>query len=209
MLLLKTEAGAVSRYPYSYQRLKLDHPRVSLPITPDPELLANFSVFPVQETSKPEPGWMQRVEEAIPLFLDGQWVQQWNVTDMPVEDIQTYLVQEAILEFEQAQQEGMPWDFGTPYGILTLQTRDEDKANWLAVFSTSSYLAGLGMTEVIGVVRTAENVTIPYTPAQGVGFTLAIQSHMAQLMQQIWARKDAIRAATTRAELAVLEGVEL
>jgi hypothetical protein len=73
--------GAVARYPYTGTDLRRDNPGVSFPagVLSD-ATLAQWGVLPVADTAPPahDPN-SQRVEQATPELVAGQWVQRWRI----------------------------------------------------------------------------------------------------------------------------------
>lgn len=82
-MYVKISNGKVVTYPYT--TLRLDHPNVSFPPVPTDDVLAQFDVYPVQRVPKPRCAWYQRVEEDVPVFQDGTWVQSWRLVDVATE----------------------------------------------------------------------------------------------------------------------------
>lgn len=76
-------------YPFAPQQLRLEHPNTSFPRDMSPGLLANFGVFVVEPTPKPEPTSRQKVVEGPPEFdaAAGTWRQTWNVLDLDVDEL--------------------------------------------------------------------------------------------------------------------------
>lgn len=71
-------------YPFAPQQLRLEHPNTSFPRNMSPDLLAQFSVFVVEPTTRPEPTSRQKVVEGLPEFdaTASTWHQTWNVLDL-------------------------------------------------------------------------------------------------------------------------------
>jgi hypothetical protein len=70
-------------YPYSLADLRRDHPQTSFPQAPPETLLAEFSVFRVQQTVPPKFDPLGQVlEESLPSLDGGGWLQQWTVSDL-------------------------------------------------------------------------------------------------------------------------------
>jgi hypothetical protein len=112
------EDNAVKQYPYSISQLLRDNPQTSFPKNPSDALLAEYNVYPVKPTERPEFDPMaQRLEEGTPVRQkarnpDGtfkpddpatpeneawEWVQTWQVTPLTEEEI-------AQLQAEHAEQ---------------------------------------------------------------------------------------------------------
>ena len=86
---------------------------------------------------------------------------------------------------------------GTALDGKTLQTRDiQDRTNWLT--SQAAYSAAVigGQGATVGATfRTADNVTVELTFAQGLNVLLAMAAWGAGVMGNSWALKDAIEDA--------------
>lgn len=78
-MYVKTENGAVTQYPYSYQKLIAENPNTSFPQSMPDNQLDSWGVFPVTTTAQPTPAPGQIVEEITPVEIGGAWTQQWNV----------------------------------------------------------------------------------------------------------------------------------
>lgn len=85
MFIRVTESGIT--YPYTTSRLRADEPNTSFPDNIPDEVLAEHSVYPVQQTRRPDSTTTTRVVEAEPLLVDNIWMQQWSVIDIPVEEL--------------------------------------------------------------------------------------------------------------------------
>lgn len=82
------ENGSVSKYPYSAERLRSDNPGVCFSMRMSNESLAEWNVYPVQATDKPASDAItQTVVEDNPIFVDGQWVQVWEVRANSAQEI--------------------------------------------------------------------------------------------------------------------------
>lgn len=75
-------------YPYSPEQLRRDNPGTSFPSEISDALLAEWGVYPVTPTTPP--GYdpiTQTLHEDIPIQIDGQWVQVWEVRAASAEEI--------------------------------------------------------------------------------------------------------------------------
>lgn len=88
-----------------------------------------------------------------------------------------------------------------PLAGKTLQTRDEDKTNWLTSQAAYSAQVAAGQGAVVGAnFRTATNEVISCTFQEGLETLLAMAAWGADLYANSWALKDAISA------VAVIDG---
>lgn len=86
----------VETFPYSIGDLRRDNPGTSFPRNPSPELLADWSVYPVtaQEPPSLDPA-TQRLAQASPELVNGEWRQAWNVVALTAEEAADRTEQEA------------------------------------------------------------------------------------------------------------------
>jgi hypothetical protein len=68
-------------YPYSVAQLKQDNPQVSFPSTIPEELMAEYGMFPVKQTTPPTVGFDKTVTEGQPRLINGVWEQVWVTTN--------------------------------------------------------------------------------------------------------------------------------
>lgn len=88
---LKLNNGSVV---YPYTTLRSDHPDTSFPKPLTDDVLAQFGVFPVAETPRPEAEWHQEVQEVTPVLDGAVWRQAWEVLARPTAEV------DAIIEAE-------------------------------------------------------------------------------------------------------------
>lgn len=79
--------GTVAEYPYSVSQLRADNPNVSFPVPTPDDLLAAYNVFPVEPSEPLYDPITQGITEISPIFVDGKWVQQWEVNDLTAEQV--------------------------------------------------------------------------------------------------------------------------
>jgi len=72
---------------YSIGQLRRDNPQVSFPKTIPDAVLADYDVYPLQPTPRPDADHTKNVAEGTPAQQDGEWVQVWDVTDASEEEI--------------------------------------------------------------------------------------------------------------------------
>jgi hypothetical protein len=72
---------------YSIGQLRRDNPQVSFPKTIPDAVLADYDVYPLQPTDRPQVDHTKNVSEGTPVQQDGEWVQVWDVTDASEEEI--------------------------------------------------------------------------------------------------------------------------
>ena len=67
-------------YPYSIEQLRQDNYNVSFPINLTTELLSEWGVFAVQQTTKPN-DYTKNIVEGTPTLIDGVYYQNWVQSD--------------------------------------------------------------------------------------------------------------------------------
>jgi hypothetical protein len=72
---------------YSIGQLRRDNPNTSFPKRPSDELLADWDVFPLTPTPRPEVDYTKNVTEGAAVLTDGAWTQVWDVTDATPDEI--------------------------------------------------------------------------------------------------------------------------
>jgi hypothetical protein len=77
----------IEKYPYSIGELRKDNPQTSFPKNPSDALLADWGVFPVKPTGRPQVDHTKNVAEGTPVQQGGEWVQVWVVTNATPEEI--------------------------------------------------------------------------------------------------------------------------
>ena len=101
---------------------------------------------------------------------------------------------------------GYTHDFGAPHGVHTLQTRPDDRTNWLASQAAYSAAIAAGAGNMAGATfRTADNATITMTYMQGLTVLLAMVAWGQSVMARSWVLKDDIAAATDETELTAVD----
>ena len=71
---------------YSLAQLRRDNPHTGFPREIPADMLAAYGVYPVNRVPVPDHNRLtQTVKAASPVEIGGQWVQQWDVIDLPIE----------------------------------------------------------------------------------------------------------------------------
>jgi hypothetical protein len=72
--------------PYTIGQLRRDNPQTSFPKDVPKEILASYDVYPVKRQPAPTHNELTQLIRGIdPVQIDGEWTQQWEVIDLPVE----------------------------------------------------------------------------------------------------------------------------
>ena len=105
----------------------------------------------------------------------------------------------------QYSEAGYGHDFGEA-GIHRLQTREQDRTNWLALAQDASLLVLTGNGHLsAGGIRTEANATIPVTGTQAQEAMLGMKAHLAMIMAHGWGLKDEIAEAEDHAALDAID----
>lgn len=72
---------------YSIGQLRRDNPDTSFPSAMSGALLAEWNVYPVTPTPRPDIDHTKNVTEAAPQQIDGVWTQVWQMTDATAAEI--------------------------------------------------------------------------------------------------------------------------
>jgi hypothetical protein len=102
-MYIKLTNGVPTRY--NQEQIRSDNPGTSFPATLTDETLAEFDVYPCEETTQPtyNPA-TQKIVEATPENIDGAWVQTWAVVALTPEEQHAYLQQLQNSIVQQTQQ---------------------------------------------------------------------------------------------------------
>ena len=206
LYVLLSAEGVVARFPYSITQLRIDHPDTSFGEAISGEALAGFGVHPVVPADPPTVSLIGRSVHADPLLVEGEWVQQWAIEALSIEDAKTVLKAAIEQRRDHAFRAGFTPSTG-PLAGKTLQVRDnDDRTNWLT--SQASYSAAVvaGQGATMGAeFRTASNETITCTYLQGLQTLLAMAAWGKAIMGNSWVLKDAAVAATDLAVVAAID----
>jgi hypothetical protein len=103
-MYLKLTNAVIEKYPYSIGELRKDNPQTSFPKNPSDALLADWGVFPVKPTGRPEVDYTKNVTEVNPTKTGNEWVQTWQVTDASAEEVEQRTQDQAKTTREQRDQ---------------------------------------------------------------------------------------------------------
>ena len=88
MNLARIQDESIVEYPYSYSQLRKAHPSVSFPKELSDVDLSAFGVVCIQNTAVPDyDSRTQKVLEAQPTLVDGQWTQTWELQSLSADSI--------------------------------------------------------------------------------------------------------------------------
>lgn len=87
-MYILAESQVIIQYPLFLGKWRSDNPSVSLPEQPTEDQLAEQNIFKVIDTPKPLADYTEDVEEELPVYTDGDWVQSWKIIPATPEEIQ-------------------------------------------------------------------------------------------------------------------------
>lgn len=85
MFYILTLPDAEPVYPYTLTDLKLSNPETSFPTDMTNFDTSDWHCYPVQDTTPPEAEG-KVAQRIAPIFVDGAWVEQWELADYTAED---------------------------------------------------------------------------------------------------------------------------
>lgn len=85
--LLLDESGSIDRYPYYSDDLRADHPNISFPSDVSDLDLAEYRVYPVKMVKVEYDLVTEGVRELAPVLVNGEWQQQWEIIELPQEQV--------------------------------------------------------------------------------------------------------------------------
>ena len=86
-MFVKATNGQPNKFPYSVGQLRRDNPQTSFPKRIPDGLLAEWGVYPVAKTEKPDVDHTKSVTEGTPVLKGDTWTQVWEVTDATAEEV--------------------------------------------------------------------------------------------------------------------------
>ena len=129
----------------------------------------------------------------------------WTVSDMALSERKAALRDAVNDKLDALLTGGYTVQSGAMAGKV-LQTRLEDRTNWLVSQASYSAAVAAGQGAVEGArFRTADNATYTLTFADGLAVLLAMAAWGAACMDRSWALKDAIVAAEDQAALDLID----
>lgn len=84
-MYVKLSNGKLEKY--SLNNLYQDNPQTSFPENLSEELLANLGIYLLIPVDPPQVDYTKNVIEGEPKFIDGKYIQVWNIVDASSEEI--------------------------------------------------------------------------------------------------------------------------
>ena len=108
---------------YTIGQLRRDNPQTSFPKDVPAETLAAYDVYPVRRVPAPSYNELTQLIRVVdPVQIDGEWTQQWETLDLPVDQqIENLKVARAAAYREEADPLFFKWQAG-----------EATKEEWLA-----------------------------------------------------------------------------
>jgi len=87
-MYVKANNQTVEKFPYTIGDLRRDNPNVSFPKHPQPDLLAEWGVYPVKagDIAPTAPNEITEQNEE-PTYQNGEWILEYTVRDMDASEI--------------------------------------------------------------------------------------------------------------------------
>ena len=86
-MYVKTQDDQVQTFPYNIGSFLRDNPNTSFPKPISDEILADYGVYPVTQTVKPEHDAITHIAKpSTPELIDGVWTQGWTTEIYPDAD---------------------------------------------------------------------------------------------------------------------------
>ena len=130
-MFVKVNNGSVEKYPYTIGQLRQDNPNTSFPRRLTDETLAEYGLYRVDSTARPEiDDKTQRCnQKSQPELVDGKWVLGWDVYDKSQEEIDNQNSGQADLIRQRRNEALAKCDW---VAVIDCPLSDEVKAEWLA-----------------------------------------------------------------------------
>ena len=129
-----------------------------------------------------------------------------TLEDIPLADLKASKKAQADALCGTKMSAGYDHDFGAPYGVKRLQTRESDRPYWLALATAAQTALILGPPNAsAGAIRAEDNTNVPVTASEALTAMMGMQAHLGVILASLWSIKDAIAAATTAAEVAAVD----
>lgn len=158
-----------------------------------------FGVYPITETT----GYPEDVLVTGTRLVDdnNRPRREWVTRAFTVDEIRS----KRLIQLDQHYEATLAGGFKFTHGgaTETLQVRDQDKANWLGLKDScnDAIAGGMGATICPIPIRTLTNETVRLTFAEIAEILRDMRTWMSQCMAIRWEKKDALEAATTRAQV--------
>ncbi len=130
---------SVVAYPYSLEQLKLDNLNTSFPATMPEKQLAEWGVFTVIATEKPNALPTTKIEEGKPVLIGNSWRQVWDVIFLTQSEVEAKAAEaQEIIKAQRAEAyrtESDPlffkWQAGESTQEIWLKKREEIRAKFV------------------------------------------------------------------------------
>lgn len=179
----------------AHHEIRAAFQNTSFPSVITDEDIASFGLMPVAKTGKPAHDPItQVVRERDPALIDGQWVQQWLVEDLPQEQAETNLLaaEQAAWERIKAERDRRKY-LGVKVGEHWFHSDDSSRIQQLAlVMMGSAIQAGLQWKTL---TLTAPPVFVEMSPALAQGIFQATAASDAAIFAAAETHRIAMEAS--------------
>lgn len=210
-LLARIKNGQVAKYPCTMADVKREWDQVSFLVENESDIISGDFGYEVV-VLVPQPAG-DVIIERDPVFIDGQWVQQWEVRSFTASEAQAVLAdrkeqleQEISLALNNALDEGFAFNFGTPEApeLGNIQLRNGDLVKITGSGLRADRLIAKGSVDATMPFRTFQNEVKMCTPLKMAELSDQAYDAYLILIGISWQLKDAAAAATTVSELPVV-----
>lgn len=182
-------------------------PNVSFSLEQPEENLVEFGYFPLLPGTPPQGDVVTKLP---PELVDGKWVQQYDVRSFTDEEIAQQLTDAKNNAFASLDNLlNNTYGAGYFYDFVSGETTVQHHFSLTA--DNQQLMTGLHLlakqetnAERLFTLRTVENLTVKYTPAQVVEMTTALMEHIVAVLEKLWDLMDDIALAEHLSELPVI-----
>ena len=113
---------------YTIGQLRRDNPQVSFPKSIPDATLAGYGVYPLTTTNSPQVNYTKNIVEGTPDFVEGVWVQSWDIVEATPEEISSRISKQEA--FIRSKRDSLISD--TDWHVVKAYERSEAISNELA-----------------------------------------------------------------------------
>lgn len=201
MTYVKTESGAVVRYPYDLSNLRAENPHTMFPKVPSAESLAQVGVFAVTPTTKPDANSEQIVVEGEPVKVGQVWKQSWTIRNKTAQELADAKAarRTEVNALKVAKQSGQA---PTSQGAVDCDTDSRNKLNGAVLMA----MLALQNSQPFALSWTmADNTQVSLDAIGAIALGQEVGGYIAAVHGHAITLKTAIDAATSFAELAAID----
>lgn len=162
--------------------------------------------YPLEVSEAPEYNpYTQKLVESVRFDADNEKVvKEFSVVALDVqeaagvlEDVRADALAKIDAKRDRMLTAGFTYDFGGDVGSKTLQTRESDRINWLALHSMAMTLTNGGNPNTPMTLRDAQNALISVPARKVVSCMFDMGVRLSAIYAAAWSHKDFVRLQTT------------